>query len=61
MHRGHAVDAFLKGRILFTAIVDIVRRTMDAHSHIVKPSLEELLEADAQARSTAQNFIHGVN
>jgi 1-deoxy-D-xylulose-5-phosphate reductoisomerase len=56
-----AVDAFLKGTLPFPAIVEIVRRTMDAHLHIVKPSLDELLEADAQARATAQNLIYGEN
>jgi 1-deoxy-D-xylulose-5-phosphate reductoisomerase len=54
-----AVDAFLKGMITFPAIVDIVRRTMDAHKHILKPSLQDLLDADAQARGMAQNFILG--
>src|SRR6266568_4283535 len=48
-----AVEAFVNGRISFTAISEIVRRAMDRHQLISHPSLEQILEADTWARSEA--------
>ncbi len=48
-----AVDAFVNRRINFPQITETVRRTMDAHSVVEHPTLEQILEADAWARSAA--------
>lgn len=48
-----AVEAFLNGRIPFTGIPEVVERVMAAHAVTVKPSLEEVLTADARARARA--------
>ncbi len=52
-----AVDAFVAGRIAFGMICRVVERTIDGHSLIAAPSLEDLLEADRWARSTAETCI----
>jgi 1-deoxy-D-xylulose-5-phosphate reductoisomerase len=49
-----AVDAFANGRISFPAISETVRKTMDAHKVVQHPTLEQVLDADAWARKTAQ-------
>jgi 1-deoxy-D-xylulose-5-phosphate reductoisomerase len=48
-----AVDAFIRGRIKFPHITETVRRTMERHRMVHHPSLEQILEADAWARSEA--------
>jgi 1-deoxy-D-xylulose-5-phosphate reductoisomerase len=48
-----AVDAFLNGKINFPQITETVRRVMDAHTVVLHPILEQILEADAWARAEA--------
>ena len=48
-----AVEAFLKKKINFPQITEAVRRVMDAHTVVLHPTLEKLLEADAWARAEA--------
>jgi len=48
-----AVEAFVNRAITFTQITETVRRTMDAHTTVGHPTLEEILEADAWARRFA--------
>jgi 1-deoxy-D-xylulose-5-phosphate reductoisomerase len=48
-----AVEAFVKGKINFPQITEIVRRVMDAHKVVSHPTLEKILEADAWARAEA--------
>jgi 1-deoxy-D-xylulose-5-phosphate reductoisomerase len=48
-----AVDAFCKGKISFLQISDTVARTMERHQPVANPTLEEILAADAWARSAA--------
>ena len=50
-----AVEAFVNRRIKFSQITETVRRTMDAHTVIAHPTLEQILEADAWARREAQS------
>jgi len=54
-----AVAAFLDGRIGFTAIADLVERTMDAlpAEPVDGTGLEQVLEIDARARSIAEQNI----
>lgn len=48
-----AVAAFCKGQISFPQISQTVERAMGLHQLVSHPSLEEILEADAWARSEA--------
>lgn len=48
-----AVAAFLAGKIRFTEIADIVAASMKAHDVILKPTVEDILRVDAEARSAA--------
>jgi 1-deoxy-D-xylulose-5-phosphate reductoisomerase len=48
-----AVDAFVNRRISFLDISALVRRTMDHHQTVPHPTLQQILEADAWARSEA--------
>ncbi len=48
-----AVEAFCKNQIGFEDISRAVARTMDQHQTTKRPTLEQILEADAWARRTA--------
>lgn len=48
-----AVEAFCARKITFTQITETVQRTMAAHKIIEKPTLDEILAADAWARGAA--------
>jgi 1-deoxy-D-xylulose-5-phosphate reductoisomerase len=48
-----AVEAFVNRKINFPQITETVRRTMDAHRVVSHPTLEQILEADAWARTSA--------
>lgn len=49
-----AVAAFCEGRIPFTAISETVARVLDAHNVVRHPTLDQILAADAWARSAAK-------
>jgi 1-deoxy-D-xylulose-5-phosphate reductoisomerase len=48
-----AVEAFVNRKLSFIGITETVRRTMDAHKVVEHPTLEQILAADAWARSEA--------
>ena len=50
-----AVEAFCAGRTKFPGITQTVRKTMNAHTVIDDPTLEQILEADRWARTVAAN------
>ncbi|MBN1403819.1 MAG: 1-deoxy-D-xylulose-5-phosphate reductoisomerase [Opitutales bacterium] len=52
-----AVDAFIKGEIPFLAIASIIEQTLSRVPILQPESLEELLEADARARTEARAAI----
>jgi 1-deoxy-D-xylulose-5-phosphate reductoisomerase len=52
-----AVYAFLRNRIGFLDMTDIIERTMQKISFINKPSLEEYYESDGEARNFAADLI----
>jgi 1-deoxy-D-xylulose-5-phosphate reductoisomerase len=52
-----AVAAFLAGRISFPAIVDTVRRVIDAEAPAVPVSLQDIFSVDAASRAAAQHFV----
>lgn len=52
-----AVYAFLRNRIGFLDMTDVIERTMEKVSFIEKPSLEEYFESDGEARQYAADLI----
>ena len=52
-----AVSAFLAKRIGFLAIADIIERTIEKHTCSPGKSIEEVIEADAWARKTANAIL----
>lgn len=53
-----AVFAFLKNRIGFLDMTEVVEQTMNKIPFIEKPTLEELFDSDAEARSFAASLMH---
>jgi 1-deoxy-D-xylulose-5-phosphate reductoisomerase len=53
-----AVYAFLKNRIGFLDMTEVVERTMNRISFIENPTLEEYFETDGEARNFAASLIH---
>lgn len=52
-----AVYAFLRNRIGFLDMTELVERTMNKISFIEKPTLQDYFESDAEARSYAASII----
>jgi 1-deoxy-D-xylulose-5-phosphate reductoisomerase len=48
-----AVELFLSGKIKFTDIAGIVSATLEKHTSVASPDLQEILDADSLARETA--------
>jgi 1-deoxy-D-xylulose-5-phosphate reductoisomerase len=53
-----AVYAFLKNRIGFLDMTEVVEQTMQKMPFIQNPTLEEYFESDGEARSFAASLIH---
>jgi 1-deoxy-D-xylulose-5-phosphate reductoisomerase len=53
-----AVYAFLKNRIGFLEMTDLIERTMEKIPFIAQPSLDDYFESDGEARSFAASLIH---
>ncbi len=54
-----AVAAFLKNRISFTGIPDIIERVMLAHTVNICPGLDDIIEIDGWARRQAEKEVKG--
>ena len=54
-----AVELFLAGRIGFTGIPRLVERTLEKHSPVSEPSLDDILAAGAWARQTTLEMGDG--
>ncbi|HUM98402.1 MAG TPA: 1-deoxy-D-xylulose-5-phosphate reductoisomerase [Chitinophagaceae bacterium] len=52
-----AVYAFLRNRISFLEMTDVIEKTMSGVRFIEKPSLEEYFESDGEARNFAADLI----
>jgi 1-deoxy-D-xylulose-5-phosphate reductoisomerase len=50
--------AFREGKISYPSIARIIEQTMHAVPLIQNPSLEQLIESDAQARQFATNLVN---
>jgi len=53
-----AVYAFLRNRIGFLDMTDVIERTMDKVSFINNPTLDEYFESDGEARNYAADIMH---
>jgi len=53
-----AVYGFLRNRIGFLDMTELVERAMDKITHIPQPTLEEYFESDAEARNFAASLIN---
>jgi 1-deoxy-D-xylulose-5-phosphate reductoisomerase len=51
------VAMFMKGRIPFVQIEDIIERVMEQHQTILKPDLEAILEIDSLTRKMVYAMI----
>ncbi|MDP8212017.1 MAG: 1-deoxy-D-xylulose-5-phosphate reductoisomerase [Candidatus Zapsychrus exili] len=54
-----AVDAFLKGKLLFSSIAKIVEKVIGKHKSIETPNLKQILDADVWAREQTKKIIYG--
>jgi 1-deoxy-D-xylulose-5-phosphate reductoisomerase len=52
-----AVYAFLRNRIGFLDMTDVIEKTMEKVSFIAQPTLEQYFESDGEARSYAADMI----
>jgi 1-deoxy-D-xylulose-5-phosphate reductoisomerase len=55
-----AVEAFLAGRLRFTAIPEVIERTMAAHTGTAVESLRAVRDLDAWARAYSQDVAGGL-
>lgn len=53
-----AVDAFLKGKLGFLQMPDVVEHTMERSLFDPSPNLDSLELTDINARETAKNYIN---
>lgn len=52
-----AVHAFLADKIGFTDIPAVTKKTVESHTVLLSPELEDVLESDRWAREKAEHFI----
>jgi 1-deoxy-D-xylulose-5-phosphate reductoisomerase len=55
-----AVAAFLDDGLAYLSIPNVVEHCLNALSPVAADSLETILETDALARQTANQFIHAI-
>lgn len=52
-----AVEAFLKGKICYGQISEIIQKVMTKHKNILNPGLSDILEADKWAREVTAEVV----
>jgi 1-deoxy-D-xylulose-5-phosphate reductoisomerase len=52
-----AVDSFIKGKIGFIKIPDLIEQTLDKSIFIKEPALDDLIESDKLARQLSEQLI----
>ena len=52
-----AVSLFLKEKITFLEIDELIERAMDEHSNVSSPDLDTILFVDSQTRKNVQNMV----
>ena len=53
-----AVYAFLRNRLGFLEMTDVIEKTMNKVSYIEQPTLDEYYQSDGEARNVAADMIH---
>jgi 1-deoxy-D-xylulose-5-phosphate reductoisomerase len=56
-----AVQEFLDGRIPFSAIPEMIAAALAAHDTILHPGLDDILQADREARAFVLNHLNAVS
>ena len=52
-----AVEAFLEGRITFPRIWSLVEEAMNRSDNFARPSLDDIIQADGQARDLVRGAL----
>jgi 1-deoxy-D-xylulose-5-phosphate reductoisomerase len=52
-----AVQAFLKQRVPFVKIPEVIGKTMESHTVVTNPTFNDIIDSDRWAREQARNFI----
>jgi len=52
-----AVQAFLKQRVPFVKIPEVIGKTMESHTVVTNPGFDDIIESDRWAREQARNLI----
>jgi 1-deoxy-D-xylulose-5-phosphate reductoisomerase len=55
-----AVDAFLKDKVTFLKIADLIQETLAKVTYIAKPSLEDYIQTDLEARKIASELLNKI-
>jgi 1-deoxy-D-xylulose-5-phosphate reductoisomerase len=55
-----AVEAFLKDKIGFLQMSDMIENTLEKTSFVKKPNLQDYIESDAEARNLAIEFVKNI-
>ena len=54
-----AVELFMKGKLSYLGITEAIAYAMDAHKNVKDPTLEDIYEADREARQTVMTMASG--
>ena len=56
-----AVEAFLHGKLAFTAMPDLIGETMQQVAFVARPSMEDYIETDRAGRIVAGEYLKKLN
>lgn len=56
-----AVEAFLQGKLAFTAMPDLIGETMQQVAFVGRPSMDDFIETDRISREFARNYLNKLN
>ena len=56
-----AVEAFLHGKLAFTAMPDLIGKTMQQVAFVARPSMEDYIETDRASRIVAGDYLKKLN
>lgn len=56
-----AVEAFLQGKLAFTAMPDLIGETMRQVAFVPRPSIDDYIETDRVSRRVATDYLHKLN
>lgn len=53
-----AVELFMKGKLSYLGITDAINYAMDTHTNIINPSLDDIYNADKEAREIVKSMVN---